>query len=282
MNPMPYLFRIVLPPLDKEERKDWLIREKIIQALKAESRDKTAVQTTESQDDTQKIVGDDDSSDSPTEQRIPRRRAKTYRVNPPKPTGLKLWTHQKYEVWERLRSEGSLFVRHDNGEPPDYVDEYDWMRDQMASRLTAYEGHYPFWAYHRPKIDLRKPNAFPQGTPDTLNVRLELSIPADRVLLFSDEAWLMVLNRWYIPLSESEDEAWVEVVEREGFHPLDQNLTGGLGALMVQSWERIFDLENLCAEGLWSPNYVQAVFERLDLANVVSVTEYVARDSKGY
>ena len=198
-------------------------------------------------------------------------------MNRPRPGTVRLWTIQDWVVWERLQDTGHLFVSYTDDAMPDFLPEYDWMREQMASRLPGYEGHYPWWARHRPKVDLRCLGTFPEGPIGTLRVQLELALSPDRVLLFSDEAWLMILNRWYIPLTESEAEAWEKVLTEEGYEPWDQGLPAGPGSLVAESWERIFDLEALCAGGLWSPNYVQAVVERLDLADVVAVTEFTVR-----
>lgn len=82
------------------------------------------------------------------------------RVGRSGPGTIRLWTLQPLEVWERLRHEDVLTV--DPGHPgfclegePTFREPYDWMREQMASRIEGFSGHYPWWAYEH-FLDLRR------------------------------------------------------------------------------------------------------------------------------
>jgi hypothetical protein len=158
----------------------------------------------------------------------------------------------------------------------DFLPLYDWMREQMAGRLAGYQGHYPWWAWSRPKPDLRRwySRCYPTGTPC---VRLELAIPRERVLLSNESTWIVVLNRWYLALTGTEDEQWEAELAAQNLDPLASSLPEPWHSRRLASWERIFDLEALAAGGSWSTDRVQATFERLELADVVEVTEFTTR-----
>ncbi|MBW3622758.1 MAG: DUF3841 domain-containing protein, partial [Armatimonadetes bacterium] len=85
-------------------------------------------------------------------------RAKTYRLNKPMPGTVRVWTLQDWPVWEALQREGHLYVDPElmSEEMSDCRGCYEWMRDQMHRKLLRYEGHYPWWAYHGEKPDLRQ------------------------------------------------------------------------------------------------------------------------------
>src|SRR5688572_14841583 len=105
--------------------------------------------------------------------------SRTYRVGTPWPGTLRLWTFHEPSVWERLQQNGHLFIDLAYQDDPDFIlaflPQYDWMREQMVQRLPTYEGHYPWWAWFRPKPDLRRWGwrLFQPGTP---SVRLELAL----------------------------------------------------------------------------------------------------------
>jgi Domain of unknown function (DUF3841) len=184
---------------------------------------------------------------------------------------VRVWVLQPSSVWEALQSNGVLYV-----EPrrirPDRLGAYRWMREQMQRRLPAYQGHYPWWAWFRPKPDLRSPRSFPAGEPGTRCVRLGLALRNEDVLLFSDEAWLWMLNGCYIPVSEGDDAAWHAAVPNPTGSTSPQALPPGCRDRLVKSWERIFDLPLLARAGPFTPDaWIQAVFERLCLDDVTEV-----------
>ncbi len=203
--------------------------------------------------------------------------AVTHRLGRPRPGTLRLWTIQEWAAWEGLRQHGTLRVDPTRAGPdfPPYPWAYEWMRGQMARRLSSYEGYYPWWAWCRPKPDLRRWHAhcIPSGTR---GVRLELAVPAEHVLVSHESLWHFVLNRWCLLLTEPEELAWDAQLMPTGLHPYDQCLPEPWFSRVIASWERIFDLEAVEATGAWSPA-LQATFERLDLADVIAVTEFTGR-----
>jgi hypothetical protein len=65
-------------------------------------------------------------------------------------------------------------------------------------------------------------------------------------------------------------------LSQQGLSPVDQYLPEPWFSRVIASWERIFDLEAIMATNEWS-DVVQANFERLDLEDVVAVTEFTGR-----
>jgi hypothetical protein len=147
------------------------------------------------------------------------------------------------------------------------------MAEQMKKRLPGCSGRFPLWAWYKPRPDLRRSGHLERGTP---GVRLELLVPASRVLLSDFDAWHCVLNRWHLSLTEEEDARWESRLPK-GYRP-GSELPPELERELRASWERIFDLE-LVAKSGWvaKEQWVQAVLERIELADVVGVKEFVAR-----
>jgi hypothetical protein len=207
-------------------------------------------------------------------------RATTYRVGKPRPETLRLWSIQPLTTWEQLRRYQSLYVDLDKIDDPDFILNYlwmyDWMREQMAQRLPNYGGHYPWWAYFRPKPDLRR-KIWEIEAFGTRYVRLELAIEPDRVLLSNLEAWWSGMGDYcFVAFDDSDGEAWKSETEQQGLGFASWPLPEPWHTRRVASWERIFDLDALARGGKW-PGKLQATFERLDLADVVAVTEFTAR-----
>jgi hypothetical protein len=209
----------------------------------------------------------------------------THRVGQARPGTLRLWTLQPWEVWDSLRRGRNLYVDLAliEGQIHDFLWAYDFMREQMAQRLPGYEGHYPWWAWRHPKPDLRTwypHNCFLPGTHAT---RIELAIPADRVLLSNETAWWYVIQPNYLSAggADLEDSGFESTAAEEaaGEEKWNRCLEWPLSApwqfRVVPSWGRVFDLEAMERQ---CGNAVQATFERLELADVVAVTEFTARE----
>jgi hypothetical protein len=198
---------------------------------------------------------------------------------------MRLWTIKPIEVWERLQREKTLFV--DPTHPtfqenlPFFHEAYEWMRAQMARRLPHYEGNYPWWAYDY-KLDLRT-YRFHTHPPNERWVRMELEIPSEKVLLSAYGAWHYVLNRWYLPYTTDEEsyerelDAWEAETKAHGIDTYQNSVPfpEPWELRMRASWERIFDVDDLR-----ETNTIQATFERLELAEVVRVTEFVSVRTK--
>jgi hypothetical protein len=190
---------------------------------------------------------------------------------------IRLWSLQPSEVWEALQREGVLQV--DASHPGFRCDQdifqesYEWMRRQMARRITGYSGGFPWWAYTH-KVDLRRcRRTAPQGEPWA---RLELRLPRERVLLSRYDTWHYVLSGWYLPEDlddELEAARWAESLPETGWKP-GTPVPEPWRTQRAQSWERIFDLNETSEEYT-----VQAVFEELIIQDVVRVDHYLGSAS---
>jgi hypothetical protein len=87
---------------------------------------------------------------------------------------------------------------------------------------------------------------------------------------------MCVCHRRYVWLNEAEYEAWNAALDEVGLSAEHLSLPELWETRITDTWERIFDVESLVASGDWS-DAVQATFERLDLADVVRVTEFTTR-----
>lgn len=173
---------------------------------------------------------------------------------------LRLVTFQCPDAWETLRREGAL--RADPRRvPPEWRSAYHWMMRRMRERLPGYQGGWPLWAWL-----VREGGPQPEA-PEGPCVRLELRVASERALLSDFDGWHAVLNRWYLSLSEEEDEAWEA---RLPYPPLWPKMPLRFRKEVVRSWERMFDLE-LMAGSWWASGdqRVQAVLEEIRLADVV-------------
>lgn len=207
-------------------------------------------------------------------------RARRYRLNRPQPGTVRLWTIQGPAVWKALRRDGHLYVDPELQElDPYHREPYNWLCSQMALRIPGYQGHDPWWAYDYP-VDLRQ-FRYLAGHPGERCVRLELAVPQEQVLLSSYGAWHWVLSLDYLPQStdpaeyQREADAWdleQDALRRER---TDWTTTEPYRTRIRKSWERIFDVEDLRAT-----DTIQATFERLNLAEVVAVTEFTAASRK--
>jgi hypothetical protein len=133
---------------------------------------------------------------------------------------------------------------------------YEWMAKRLGRRVPAPSQHAaPVWAWYqydgeaRPRPDLRRTGHLPRGTHGT---RLELMLPASRVLLSDFELWHYVLNDWRIPVS---------------------------GRARGKNWDKVFDLDYHhpdVAAGR-SKKAIQAVFWSASVSEVRAVDFFVAR-----
>lgn len=101
---------------------------------------------------------------------------------------------------------------------------YEWMAKRLG-RLVPAPSRYaaPIWGWFQcngeacPRPDLRRTGHLPRGTRGT---RLELLLPASRVLLSDFELWHYVLNDWRIPVSgRARGKNWDKVLDLDYHHP---------------------------------------------------------------
>lgn len=162
---------------------------------------------------------------------------------------MRVWTIQHPDFEKEInhhRQYGGLIYRQIEHamEEPEFQQAYRWMKEQLRKRVT-YPRHTritPFWLWlqweseTKPKPDLRFSAHGRAGQPYVL---VELEIPDyQQHLLISDfHLWHYVINRWYIPASEDDSNAFEE--------QFGTKLGLGQGERRQRvkaSWERIFDM----------------------------------------
>lgn len=124
----------------------------------------------------------------------------------------------------------------------DLVKSYDWMISQMRNRLgpEPHEGAYPMWVWYKWEGNKLNPPVYTLDYERMENpggiYRLTLDIPDNLVLLSDFDAWHAVLNDAYLSRTEEElnNDKWTR----------DE---------IVQSWERIFDINEVDWNHLWGP-----------------------------
>lgn len=180
---------------------------------------------------------------------------------------VRLWMIADTELWTALQAAGELRV-----DPArvwdDYRPHYDWLRGQLTRRIPGYSGDYPWWSWATPKPDLRVRSMYHAWTAGSAQIRLTLDVPTAEILAFDFQEWgCITLNDGYLSVSEAEDAAWDAL-------PAAVRTRAALEA----SWERLF-IPDRPIDPEWggTPNYVQAVFETLRLADVARVKPFAAR-----
>jgi len=179
-----------------------------------------------------------------------------------------------------LRAERRLADAH-------HLEAYKWMAGQMRSRLGCRPTPdcLPLWCWSqwsgqkRARPDLRA--VAWQWRRGERAVRIEFEMNDDSVLLSDFELWHYVLNYWYLPSSHADGDAFEAELEDQGlsFYKSKPVLDSRYHRRIVQSWERIFDLDWQAKGIAWprSKKAVQATIWELPLDSVTSVTEFSGR-----
>lgn len=116
-------------------------------------------------------------------------------------------------------------------------------------------------------------------------VLLTIEIPEQRVLLSDFDYYHIVLNNMYVPCSEEDDENFDKVLKQAGltYHDLNQKNEDDewkipFRNIMIQSWNRIFDLEKLASEYHGSTGQsIQAFMWEIHLDEIKKVERFIAR-----
>jgi len=165
------------------------------------------------------------------------------------PGVLTLWTIQSLGAWSRLQKDGVL--RADGRRVRrKYRRAYEWLARHMDERLGCRpsERALPLWAWYQwngatcRKPDLRSCGHMPLGDG---GVRIEFEISDRRVLLSDFDLWHYVLNYWYLPESQRDDEAFESELSRRGlsFYKNKPLRHAAFHRKITESWARIFDLD---------------------------------------
>ncbi|MCU7667645.1 DUF3841 domain-containing protein [Bacillus thuringiensis] len=168
------------------------------------------------------------------------------------------YTNQTIEAYNELEKNGYLmgvkkFIY------TDFLPSYQWMIEQMDKRINN-NGSFPIWLWNK-KPNLNEEGHFPKGTK---SVCLTVEIPDDNILLSDFDTWHYILNNWFLPLSEEEDDLF------------------GAGKIEIsreQSWERIFDFKLLRKSEIWSeyPLIIQGVTPIIRKEQIIDIEHFIAK-----
>lgn len=143
----------------------------------------------------------------------------------------KYYTIQHMDAWKQAQLKGVLTGNSDYA-IKGYEHAYEWMIDQMATRL-GYPKCYPIWVWtERP--DLRQNRWSWSGEKGIPLILLQLTLQESEVLLSDYSGWISVLNNMPLDLHEEE--------------PIEKQ----------ESWERLFNLEVMLKSMQSSPFYTKA------------------------
>ena len=191
---------------------------------------------------------------------------------------MTIWTIQPVATWNSLQLRKCLIARRPARE---WIESYGWMAHQMRRRLPGTAGKWPWWGWcrwegaARPRPDLRNGGHLLRGTR---GVRIKLDIAKPHVLLSDFDAWHAVLNRWFLSVSEEEDEAFEQELAASGTRTT-RPYPEPYHTRIVESWDRIFDLTAGDPDWRGEPTgrSVQATFWKLRLEEVKKVDLFTAR-----
>lgn len=174
----------------------------------------------------------------------------------------------------------------------DFKMAYNSMIEQMKKRLKIQRPNdlaYPVWAWYqwcgenKRKPDLRYSGYAQRGTK---LCRIEFEIEEDEVLLSDFDLFHHVLNYWYIPKNERDDNAFDKEMGKNNITLLDlQDFKKNskkidlLRNKIEKSWDLIFDID-WYDEYITSSKYeksIQAVFWELRREQVIDIKEFIAR-----
>lgn len=197
---------------------------------------------------------------------------------------MQLWTIQTEQAWATLNQRGRLRCRRSDADR-DFLSAYDWMADQMRTRIGSPSSRVisvPIWAWFqyegikRKRPDLRASGHLPSGTR---GYRIALEIPDEHVVLSDFELWHYVLNYWYLPCSEVDNDAFCK--RHPNFRNAWSEPCQGNDAdrIVRESWVRIFDLQRCdpYVSGPPSQRSIQATMWEIELPWVTAADDFVAR-----
>ncbi|WP_088362969.1 DUF3841 domain-containing protein [Bacillus cereus] len=168
------------------------------------------------------------------------------------------YTNQSIEAYKKFEEKGYL-TGNEAFVDSDFLSSYKWLIEQMNNKINN-DGSFPVWLWTE-KPDLNEEGHFDKGTKA---VCLTIEIPDEKVLLSDFDAWHCVLNNWFCSLTEEEDELF------------DQ---GKCEMTKEQSWQRVFDLEQLQQSEMWgnAEQILQGVTPGVKKEQVLNVEYFTAQ-----
>lgn len=206
---------------------------------------------------------------------------------------MRIWTIQPESAWNQLQQTGLLETDTakliaDYGDLWDWtIEPYEWLAEQMSRRILPRPrvDAYPLWGWYqfcgvkRMKPDLRCAGFVPRGRRE---VRIEVELPDDAVLLSDFDLWHLPLNCHYLARSLKEDDRWDRELRSRGYFYNPKRLSAlpeDLRERVERSWEQVFDLTT--SNRYWGTKRdsrrIQATFWKLTRDQVRAVTHFVGR-----
>lgn len=179
---------------------------------------------------------------------------------------VRVYTYQSHDSWNAALVNGHLSGE---GAPVDKdwkdiaAGPYQWMRRQMASRITDFSGDLPVWCW----LKRRNPR---QADWTAGTVRITAMVPRGRMLISDYELWHMPLNHGPIVDNEDEYDKW------------DWKNPDGKEAIEA-TWSEIFritDRTERDPKWIGRPDLLQACVDRIRLDEIVDVRHMPARGRK--
>lgn len=195
------------------------------------------------------------------------------------PDTVELWSYQTREFYDHLMRSGTSWTVSPDFDADDIPIEhntrvfaYQWLAKRMqekgvlspVSPLPAYPVWAWFWWYgeNKKRPDLRyQSSRTARGTDGC--VLIKLHVPREFVCLTDFNAWHNVLNHWYFPANEDDDEVFDAEVRASGHTDALQLLhlpPGTLRDKMETSWEKVFDI-NAEPDNWWFQPYETRVIQ---------------------
>lgn len=193
-----------------------------------------------------------------------------------------LWTIQAVDAWKKFQQSGVLSGKRQYVDPY-FLDAYQWLVEQMKTRIGPQpeSDAFPIWAWYqwegrKKKPDLRSGGYLPKGE---WGVSIEFEVCDKRVLLSDFDLWHYVLNYWYLPRSLAEGDRFeAELAERGlSFYASKPLPDINYHRQIVESWQRIFDLDWHEEEITARPKSIQATLWELRLDDVRAIRTFKAR-----
>jgi hypothetical protein len=197
---------------------------------------------------------------------------------------MRLITIQSIEAYDYLFNHKELIT---DGNSPlfnrDFLDAYKWMSSKMKDRncIAREKEIYPLWAWKSWEGKSLVADLDFYINSENKYVLLTIELEEDEFLLSDFDLFHYVLNYWYLPENEKDEENFENEYKSHGytwddlsnFEIEDSNMIE-IRKKIEDSWDRIFDIakedENLYY-GKLEDKSIQACFWRLSIDQVVDV-----------
>lgn len=156
---------------------------------------------------------------------------------------VKLWTTQDRQVLKEIEEKGvyrakieSIWKKYDTCSDI-YLNVYKWLSKAANNIVPRPEGvEFPIWA----AFEKEESFALIEG-----QVRFELEVEKENVIVFDTGKWDYILNYWYIPADNSDQEEYDKKLEALSIKNKSlicmTNFYPTLKREVENSWQRLFD-----------------------------------------